>query len=328
LDQEVIFADDCVGDQTKAAANALKSGDCMLLENLRFHKEETIKDKAAKEDAQLHEAKENFAKQLADLADVYVDDAFGTAHRDNASMYTVPLMMEGKPRVIGFLVEKELKFLGDTLSAPEKPFVAILGGAKVSDKIGVIENLLDKVDCILIGGAMAYTFFKANGQTVGKSLCEDGFLDKATELQEQAKEVGCEMVLPVDTVVAKQFEANAERKVVSGDIEADWQGMDIGPETRKLFVDKLAGAKTIVWNGPMGVFELPPFDEGTKAVALAVAEATDNAARSVIGGGDSASAIEKLNLQDRVSHISTGGGASLELLEGKQFKAIDILDEK
>jgi phosphoglycerate kinase len=328
LNQEVIFADDCVGDQTKAKAGALKNGDCMLLENLRFHKEETIKDKAAKEDAQLREAKENFAKQLADLADIYVDDAFGTAHRDNASMYTVPLMMEGKPRVIGFLVEKELKFLGDTLSASEKPFVAVLGGAKVSDKIGVIENLLDKVDRILIGGAMAYTFFKANGQTVGKSLCEDDFLDKATGLLEQAKDAGCEMVLPVDTVVAKEFEANAERKVVSGDIEAGWQGMDIGPETRKLFVDKLAGAKTIVWNGPMGVFELPPFDEGTRAVALAVAEATDGGARSIIGGGDSASAIEKLNLQDKVSHISTGGGASLELLEGKQFKAIEILDEK
>ncbi len=328
LNRDVVFAEDCVGDETKAKAEALKSGDCMLLENLRFHKEETIKDKAAKEDTQLREAKENFAKQLADLADIYVDDAFGTAHRDNASMYTVPQMMEGKPRVIGFLVEKELKFLGDTLSSPEKPFVAILGGAKVSDKIGVIENLLDKVDRILIGGAMAYTFFKADGQTVGKSLCEDDFLDKATALFEQAKEAGCEMLLPVDTVVAKEFKANAERKVVSGDIETDWQGMDIGPETRKLFVDKLAGAKTIVWNGPMGVFELPPFDEGTKAVALAVAQATDNGARSIIGGGDSASAIAKLNLQDKVSHISTGGGASLELLEGKQFKAIEILDEK
>ena len=328
LNQEVGFADDCIGDQTKAKAEALKSGDCMLLENLRFHKEETIKDKAAKEDAQLRQAKDEFAKQLADLADIYVDDAFGTAHRDNASMYTVPQMMESKPRVIGFLIEKELKFLGDTLSAPEKPFVAILGGAKVSDKIGVIENLLDKVDRILIGGAMAYTFFKANGQTVGKSLCEDDFLDKAAGLFEQAKSAGCEMVLPVDTVVAKEFEANAERKVVSGNIEADWQGMDIGPETRKLFAEKLAGAKTIVWNGPMGVFELLPFDEGTKAVALAVAEATNNGARSIIGGGDSASAIEKLNLQDKVSHISTGGGASLELLEGKIFKAIEVLDEK
>ncbi|MFQ6035403.1 MAG: phosphoglycerate kinase [Sedimentisphaerales bacterium] len=328
LGKQVIFTNDCVGPETKAKAQALASGDCMLLENLRFHKEETIKDKAAKQDSQLRQAKDEFAKQLADLADIYVDDAFGTAHRDNASMYTVPLMMEGKPRVIGFLVEKELKFLGQTISNPERPFVAILGGAKVSDKIGVIENLLDKVDSILIGGAMAYTFFKADGRAVGKSLCEDAFLDKATELQEQAKEVGCEMVLPVDTVVAREFKADAESEVVSGDIETDRQGMDIGPATRKLFVEKLAGAKTIVWNGPMGVFELPPFDEGTKAVGVAVAEATDKGARTVIGGGDSASAVEKLGLQDRISHISTGGGASLELLEGKKFKCIEILDEK
>ncbi len=328
LGKEVIFADDCIGPETKAKAETLRSGQCMLLENLRFHKEETIKDKAAKEDTQLREAKDNFAKKLADLADVYVDDAFGTAHRDNASMYTVALMMEGKPRVIGFLIEKELKFLGKTISNPEKPFVAILGGAKVSDKIGVIENLLDKVDCILVGGAMAYTFFKADGQTVGKSLCEDDFLDEAAKLLKQADEVGCEMVLPVDTVVARQCKAGAENKVVSGDIEADWEGLDIGPETRKLFTDKLADARTIVWNGPMGVFEIPPFDKGTKAVALAVAEATSKGARSVIGGGDSASAVEKLNLTDRISHISTGGGASLELLEGKKFKCIEILDDK
>jgi len=328
LGKQVTFTNDCVGPETKAKAQALASGDCMLLENLRFHKEETIKDKAAKEDAQLRQAKDEFAKQLADLADIYVDDAFGTAHRDNASMYTVPLMMKGKPRVIGFLVEKELEFLGETISNPERPFVAILGGAKVSDKIGVIENLLDKVNSILIGGAMAYTFFKADGRAVGKSLCEDGFLDKATELQEQAKEIGCEMVLPVDTVVAREFKADAENEVVSGDIENDWQGMDIGPASRKLFAEKLSGAKTIVWNGPMGVFELPPFDEGTKAVAEAVAEATDKGARTVIGGGDSASAVEKLGLQDKITHISTGGGASLELLEGKKFKCIEILDEK
>jgi 3-phosphoglycerate kinase len=328
LGKEVIFADGCIGAGVKTKAETLKGGECMLLENLRFHKEETIKDKAAKEDAQLREAKDNFAKQLADLADIYVDDAFGTAHRDNASMYTVPLMMEGKPRVIGFLIEKELKFLGKTVSNPEKPFVAILGGAKVSDKIRVIENLLDKVDCILIGGAMTYTFFKAQGKAIGKSLCEDGFLDKATELLEQAEEVGCEVVLPVDTVVAKEFKADAEEKIVTGNIEADWEGLDIGPETQKLFVEKLAGAKTIIWNGPMGVFELPPFDKGTKAIALAVAEATSKGARSVIGGGDSASAVEKLNLTDRISHISTGGGASLELLEGKKFKCLEILDEK
>jgi len=328
LGKEVIFADDCIGAETKARVQALKSGDCMLLENLRFHKEETIKDKAAKEDAQLREAKDNFAKELAELADIYVDDAFGTAHRDNASMYTVPSVMEGKPRVIGFLIEKELRFLGETVSNPKKPFVAVLGGAKVSDKIGVIENLLDKVDCILIGGAMAYTFFKAQDKTVGKSLCEEDFLDKAAELLEQAKDLGCEIVLPVDTVVATEYRAGAENKVVAGNIEADWQGLDIGPETRKLFAEKLAGAQTIVWNGPMGVFELPPFDEGTRAVALAVAEATDKGARSVIGGGDSASAIAKLGLEDKVSHISTGGGASLEFLEGKKFKCIEMLDDK
>jgi len=190
LGQDVVFAQDCIGSETEAKARALKNGDCMLLENLRFHKEETIKDKAAKEDMQLRQAKDDFAKQLANLADIYVDDAFGTAHRDNASMYTVPALMEGKPHTIGFLIEKELKFLGDTLSNPNRPFVAILGGAKVSDKIGVIENLLEKVDCILIGGAMAYTFLKAEGRTVGKSLCEDDFLDKATGLLEQAKDIG------------------------------------------------------------------------------------------------------------------------------------------
>jgi len=328
LGQEVVFADDCIGAETKSKAAALESGQCMLLQNLRFHKAETIKDKAAKIDTQLRQAKDDFANELADMADVYVDDAFGTAHRDNASMYTVPSLMEGKPRVIGFLIEKELQFLGATLSNPEKPFVAILGGAKVSDKIAVIENLLDKVDSILIGGAMAYTFFKANGQTVGGSLCESDYVDTASKLQEQAKDAGCELVLPVDTVVAKEFKANAENKVVTGDIESDWQGLDIGPATRKLFAEKLADAKTIVWNGPMGVFELEPFGAGTKEVALAVAEATGNGARSVIGGGDSASAIQKLGLEDKVSHISTGGGASLEFLEGKKFKCIEMLDDK
>ncbi len=328
IGKEVVFAEDCIGPGTKEKAQALKAGDCMLLENLRFHKEETIKDKAAKEDTQLRQAKDDFAKELADLADIYVDDAFGTAHRDNASMYTVPAVMEGKPRVIGFLIEKELKFLGKTLSDPEKPFVAILGGAKVSDKIGVIENLIDKVDCILIGGAMAYTFFKADGRDIGESLCEDGFLDKATELVKQARDADCEIVFPVDNVVAQKLEPGAENKVVGIDIESDWKGVDIGPESRKLFAEKLDGAKTIVWNGPMGVFETPPFDEGTKDVALAVAEATVKGARSVIGGGDSASAVKKLGLEDKISHISTGGGASLEFLEGKKFKCLSILDEK
>jgi len=328
LGKEVVFADDCIGEGTKAKAESLKSGEVMLLENLRFHKEETIKDKAAKEDAQLREAKDAFAKKLADLADVYVDDAFGTAHRDNASMYTVPCLMEGKVRVIGYLIEKELKFLGNTVNNAEKPFVAILGGAKVSDKIRVIENLLEKVDTILIGGAMAYTFFKAQGTGVGKSLCEVDFLDDATKLLKRAADVGCEIVLPVDTVVAKEMKAGAENKVVTGDIEADWRGLDIGPETEKVFAEKLSGAKTIVWNGPMGIFEMEPFDKGTKAVAMAVAEATEQGARSVIGGGDSASAVQKLGLGDKVSHISTGGGASLEFLEGKKFKCLEILDEK
>jgi 3-phosphoglycerate kinase len=328
IGKEVVFAEDCIGPETKEKAQALQTGDCMLLENLRFHKEETIKDKAAKEDTQLRQAKDDFAKELADLADIYVDDAFGTAHRDNASMYTVPVLMEGKPRVIGFLIEKELKFLGKTLSDPEKPFVAILGGAKVSDKIGVIENLIDKVDCILIGGAMTYTFFKADGRDIGESLCEDGFLDKATELVKQARDADCEMVFPVDNVVAQKLEPGTENKVVGSDIESDWKGVDIGPESRKLFAEKLDGAKTIVWNGPMGIFEMPPFDEGTKDVALAVAEATVKGARSVIGGGDSASAVKKLGLEDKISHISTGGGASLEFLEGKKFKCLSILDEK
>ena len=328
LGKKVVFTDDCIGPDVRAKAKTLKTGDCMLLENVRFHKEEVIKDKTAKEDKQLREAKDNFAKQLAGLADIYVNDAFGTAHRDNASMYTVPQVMKGKPRVIGFLVEKELKFLGDTITNPERPFVAILGGAKVSDKIGVIENLLDKVDRILIGGAMAYTFFKAQGCTVGKSLCEDDFLDKATELLERAKDIGHEIVLPIDNVVAKELKSGAASKVVGVDIKDDWLGLDIGPKTRKLFAKKLAGARTIVWNGPMGVFELPPFDEGTKAVALAVAEATDKGARSVIGGGDSTSAVEKLGLQNKITHISTGGGASLEFLEGKKFVCIEILDEK
>ncbi len=328
LSIDVAFASDCVGPEAKEKAAALEPGQVLLLENLRFFKEETIKDKAAKEDAQLREAKDGFAKQLADMADIYVDDAFGTAHRDNASMYTVPQQMEGKPRVAGFLIEKELKFLGETLSDPQRPFVSILGGAKVSDKIGVIENLIGKVDRILIGGAMAYTFFKAAGHSVGESLCEDDFLDKAASLLEQAKSAGCEMILPVDNVIAKEFKANAENKVVGQDIETGWQGLDIGPATCKLFAEKLADAKTVVWNGPMGVFEMQPFDAGTKAVAQAVADATSHGARTVIGGGDSASAITKMGLADQVSHISTGGGASLEFLEGKQFVCLEILDDK
>ena len=328
LGKDVVLAGDCIGADVEAKATALKPGDVLLLENLRFHKAETIKDKAAKEDEQLRAAKDEFAKKIASLGDVYVCDAFGTAHRDNASMYTVPVMMEGKDRVSGFLIEKELKFLGETVENAEKPFIAILGGAKVSDKLAVIENLMRKVDSILIGGAMAYTFFKAQGRAIGESLCEDDFIDKANGLLNDAEGVGCEIVLPVDSVIAKELKANAENKVVGSDIDAGWKGLDIGPESSKLFASKVASAKTIVWNGPMGVFELEPFDAGTKAVAQAVAEATSKGARSIIGGGDSATAIVNLGLEDAVSHISTGGGASLEFLEGKKFKCLAILDEK
>lgn len=328
LGKDVIFANDCIGPDVKAKASALKPGQVLLLENVRFYKAEEIKDKKAAEDPALRKAKDDFAKQLAALGDAYVDDAFGTAHRDNASMYTVPDMMKGKDRVIGFLIEKELKFLGDTLNSPKKPFVAILGGAKVSDKIKVIENLMKKVDKIIIGGAMAYTFFKAKGLTVGGSLCENDFINKAKELMAAAEKGGCELVLPVDTVITQEIKPNAANKVVAGNIPDGWSGVDIGPESIKLFVGKLAGAKTVVWNGPMGVFEIEPFDLGTKAVAEAVAKATDAGATSVIGGGDSASAIKKLGLNKRVSHVSTGGGASLEFMEGKKFKCLEILDEK
>ncbi len=328
LGQDVIFTEDCIGAETKAKAQALASGECMLLENLRFHKEETIKDKAAKEDAQLRQAKDNFAQQLADLADIYVDDAFGTAHRDNASMYTVPVLMEGKPRVIGFLIEKELKFLGETLQNPERPFVAILGGAKVSDKIGVIENLIDKVDRIIIGGAMAYTFLKGRGKNIGKSLCENDFVNKGQKLLDQAAKSDCEVILPVDHDVVRELEAGAAHRTAVGDIDSGYQAVDLGPSAIETFSKSITDAKTIVWNGPMGVFEIPPFDQGTKDIALAVAEATDKGARSIIGGGDSAAAVKKLGLEDRVSHISTGGGASLEFLEGKKFKCLEILDEQ
>jgi 3-phosphoglycerate kinase len=326
LDKDVVLADDCIGADVEAKAAALTPGDVMVLENLRFQKAETIKDKAAAKDAELRSAKDAFAKQIADLADVYVCDAFGTAHRDNASMLTVPQMMEGKDRVSGFLIEKELKFLGETIENAEKPFIAILGGAKISDKLAVIENLMTKVDSILIGGAMAYTFFKAQGRKIGGSLCQDEFIDKAKELLEKTSD--CEIILPVDTVIANEFKAHAENKVETGDIEDGWEGLDIGPESSKLFAEKVASAKTIVWNGPMGCFEMEPFDAGTKAVANAVAKATSNGARSVIGGGDSATAIVNMGLEDKVSHISTGGGASLEFLEGKKFKCLEILDDK
>jgi 3-phosphoglycerate kinase len=328
LGRDVVFADDCIGEETAAQAAALKSGECMLLENLRFHKEETIKDKAAKEDVQLRQAKDDFAGALAKMADVYVDDAFGTAHRDNASMYTVPVLMEGKPKVIGFLIEKELKYLGETLKDPERPFVAILGGAKVSDKIGVIENLIGKVDRIIIGGAMAYTFLKGKGKNIGRSLCENDYVNDGQKLLKQAAEADCEVLLPIDHHIVRELKPGAPYKTAVGDIYAGYQAVDIGPMAAKEFAEKIVDAKTIVWNGPMGVFEIPPFDSGTMVVAQAVAKATKAGARSIIGGGDSASAIKNLGLENEVSHISTGGGASLEFLEGKKFICLAVLDER
>jgi phosphoglycerate kinase len=243
-------------------------------------------------------------------------------------MYTVPTVMEGKPRVIGFLIEKELEFLGEALSSPDRPFVAILGGAKVSDKIGVIESLIGKVDRIIIGGAMAYTFLKGNGKSVGQSLCENDFIDKGQELLAQAAEADCEVVLPVDHCVVRELKQGEPHRTAVGDIDPGYQAVDIGPIAAQTFAEKTVDARTIVWNGPMGVFEIEPFGKGTEVVAVAVAAATDKGARSIIGGGDSASAVKKLGLEDKISHISTGGGASLEFLEGKKFKCLEILDEK
>ena len=311
----VPLAPDCVGAEVQAMVDGLKDGEVLLLENLRFHKGEEKNDP-------------EFARALASLADIYVNDAFGTAHREHASMYGVPSILGAGKRVCGFLIEKELQYLGRALSEPAKPFVAVLGGAKVSDKITVIENLLDKVDRILIGGGMAYTFFQAQGYDVGKSLCEEDKLEVASGLLAAARKEGCELVLPVDNVVAEECVAGAEHRVVVGNIPEGWMGLDIGPETCKLFALKLADARTVIWNGPMGVFEMAPFDVGTRAVAEAIATATDNGAISVIGGGDSAAAVTEMGLEDRMSHISTGGGASLEFMEGKEFTCLEILDDK
>jgi phosphoglycerate kinase len=313
LGKPVKFADDCIGPQVEKMASGLKDGDVLLLENLRFHKAEEKNDP-------------NFARQLAKLGDVYVNDAFGTAHREHASTFGVPQAMQGAPRVIGFLIQKELKFLGDAVTRPQRPFIAILGGAKVSDKIEVIRSLLDKADLLLIGGAMAYTFFLGQNRQVGKSLVERDKVDLARELLGRAKG---KIRLPVDNVLSNEMTDTAKTKIVEGDIPPDMEGFDIGPRTRKLYADEIARAKTIIWNGPMGVFEKKPFAEGTRAVAQAVADATKrNGAVSIIGGGDSAAAVEQMGLAEQVSHVSTGGGASLEFLESGHFTTLDILDEK
>jgi len=307
----VAFAEDTVGDSAEKNVASLEPGGVVVLENLRFTNAEK------KGDA-------DFAMKLAAFGDVYCNDAFGTCHRPHASMVAVPREMkkDGKPAVAGFLVDKEIQYLRDTLENPGRPFVAILGGAKVSDKIQVIENLLNLCDHVLIGGAMAYTFALARGRGVGDSLVEKDKVDLAKRLIAQGGE---KLVLPTDTVVADAFQGDANRQVVEGEIPDGWQGLDIGPKTVEQFASIIRDAKTVVWNGPMGVFEMPPFDAGTKAVAQAIA---DSDATSIIGGGDSASAIQKLGFADQVTHVSTGGGASLEMMEGKKFEAVELLDEK
>ena len=324
LGKPVKMLPDCVGPEVKAAVAALRDGDVCVLENLRFHDAETIKDKKAADDPGLRVAKDAFARGLAELGDVYVNDAFATCHRDNASMFTLPRLMEGKPRVVGYLVQRELKFLGEAVSNPASPFVCLLGGAKVSDKIAVIESLLSKCDTVLIGGAMAYTFLAAEGLGVGKSLVEPDRFEIASSLRSLAKD---RIKLPVDSVVAPEIAAGVKTEVCAGAIGANLMGLDIGPKTIALYEQIIKEAKTIVWNGPMGVFETPPFDAGTIAMAKAVAAATDAGAVSVIGGGDSAAAIAKAGVAERVSHVSTGGGASLEFLEGKSFAALTALDD-
>lgn len=310
LGQEVTVLKDCIGDDVKKAVAGMKDKDVILLENLRFHSEEEANDPS-------------FAKELASLGDIFVNDAFGTAHRAHASTEGVTHYM---PSVAGFLLEKEIQYLGNAVDDPKRPFVAILGGAKVKDKIKVIDNLLNKVDAILIGGGMAYTFLKAKGKTIGSSkLDKDGF-DTAKAALDKAAKKNIPMLLPVDNVIADKFDANANSKLVGEDIPDGWMGLDIGPKTVKLFEEKLKGAKTIVWNGPLGVFEMDKFAKGTLDIAKFIAGMSG--VTSIIGGGDTAAAMSKFKLEDKMSHISTGGGASLEYLEGRGLPGIDALNDK
>ena len=311
LGKEVKLAKDVIGEDAKKLAEELKPGEIMLLENVRFEPGEETNDP-------------ELAKNFASLADVFVNDAFGTAHRAHASTAGIADYI---PAVSGFLIEKELKFLGDAINNPKRPFVAILGGKKVSDKIGVIDSLLEKVDTLLIGGAMAYTFFRSMGYTVGNSICEEDKLDLAQNLLKKAEEKGVKLLIPVDNVVADDFSNDANFKVVErGGIPDDMEGLDIGPKTSKLFADAIKGAKTVVWNGPMGCFEMPNFAKGTIAVAQAMADLKD--ATTIIGGGDSASACNNLGFGDKMTHISTGGGASLEFLEGKELPGVAAANDK
>ena len=311
LDGKVTFASDVIGESAKAAVAACREGEVVLLENLRFHAEEEKNDP-------------EFCQALAAFGDVYVNDAFGTAHRAHASTAGVAKYI--KTAVAGFLIGKELDVMGGALEDPKRPFVAILGGAKVSDKIGVINNLLEKVDTLIIGGAMAYTFLKAKGYEVGKSLCELDKVDLAKELMAKAEAKGVKLLLPVDTVIAQEFKNDTPFKTVDSDkIPADWEGLDIGEKTRELYADAVKNAGTVIWNGPMGVFEMPNFANGTKAVAKALA---DSNAITIIGGGDSAAAVAQLGYADKMTHISTGGGASLEFLEGLELPGVACLNDK
>ena len=312
LGQEVKFAADpeVVGPNAKAAVAAMKDGDVILLENTRYRKEETKNG-------------EEFSKELASLADVFVDDAFGTAHRAHCSNVGVTKYV--KTSVVGYLMQKEIDFLGNAVTNPERPFVAILGGSKVSSKISVINNLLDKVDVLIIGGGMCFTFAKAQGEEVGKSLVEDDYLDYAKEMIEKAKAKGVKLLLPVDTVAAKEFSNDSPYRVVEGSLAADEMGLDIGRKTQKLYADAVKDAKTVVWNGPMGVFEMPNFAAGTIAVAKALSEIDGT---TIIGGGDSAAAVNTLGFGDKMTHISTGGGASLEFLEGKELPGVAAANDK
>lgn len=311
--KEVIMAKDVIGPDAKAKAAALKPGQILMLENVRFHEEEEKNDPA-------------FAKELASMADIYVNDAFGTAHRAHASTAGVADYL---PAVCGYLIQKEITVMGAALADPKRPFVAILGGAKVSDKIGVIENLLDKVDTLIIGGGMAYTFYRAMGKSIGTSICENDKIDLAKEIMEKAHAKGVNLLLPVDNMIATSYSEDATfMEMYSDSLPDGWMGLDIGLKTQELYAKSLKGAGTIVWNGPMGVSEWKNFACGTIAVATAVAEATDNGAISIIGGGDSAAAAENLGFADRMTHISTGGGASLEFLEGKDLPGIACLNDK
>ena len=310
MDCKVTFATDVIGESAKAAVNAIQEGEIVLLENVRFHKEETEGDK-------------EFAKKLASYADIFVNDAFGTSHRAHASTAVVA---EFIPAVAGFLIGKELDFLGGALEKPERPFVAILGGAKVSDKIGVIDNLINKVDAIIIGGGMAYTFLKAKGMEVGASLVDEERLDLALGLLKKAEAKGIDLLLPVDSIVADKFDKDANTDVVASEhMPVGWLGLDIGPASRMLYVEKIRTAKTVIWNGPMGVFEMDRFAEGTRVVAKALAESD---AITIIGGGDSAAAVMKFGYANAMTHISTGGGASLEFLEGKELPGVAALLDK